>query len=192
MTVSLIVGLGNPGPEYAKTRHNAGYWFIEQLAEQLRAPLQHEAKFKSLTAQVEIQGHSCRLLQPTTFMNLSGQAVLAAANFYKISPGDILVVHDELDLPVGAARLKLDGGHGGHNGLRDIMARLGSNQFYRLRLGIGHPGNKDDVHDYVLKKASISDTQLILGAIDKSLKALPDIVAGNINKAMNFLHTENK
>ncbi|MGD9590950.1 MAG: aminoacyl-tRNA hydrolase [Candidatus Berkiella sp.] len=192
MGIQLIVGLGNPGPEYAKTRHNAGYWFIETLAQQMRATLQPESKFKSLTAQISLNGHSCRLLQPTTFMNLSGQATQAAANFYKIKPEEILVVHDELDLPAGSARLKLDGGHGGHNGLRDIMARLSSNQFYRLRLGIGHPGHKDQVHDYVLHKPSVSDMQLIIEAIDKSLIALPDIVAGDFNKAMNFLHTANK
>lgn len=190
MSIQLIVGLGNPGPEYAKTRHNAGYWFIEKLAEQTRATLQHESKFKSLTAQITLNGQTCRLLQPTTYMNLSGEATLAAAKFYKIKPEEILVVHDELDLPVGSARLKLDGGHGGHNGLRDIMSRLSSNQFYRLRLGIGHPGNKDDVHDYVLHKPSLSDMQLIIDAIDKSLIAIPDIVAGNFNKAMNFLHTK--
>ncbi len=192
MAIQLIVGLGNPGLEYAKTRHNAGYWFIEKLADQTRATLQPESKFKSLTAQITLNGQSCRLLQPTTYMNLSGEATLAAAKFYKIKPEEILVVHDELDLPVGSARLKLDGGHGGHNGLRDIMARLSSNQFYRLRLGIGHPGNRDDVHDYVLHKPSLSDMQLIIEAIDKSLTALPDIVAGNFNKAMNFLHTSNK
>ncbi len=192
MAIQLIVGLGNPGPEYAKTRHNAGFWFIENLSEQFRASMQNDSKFKSLSAAITVNGHPCRLLQPMTYMNRSGEGTQTCANFYKINPSEILVIHDELDLPVGTARLKKGGGHGGHNGLRDIIARLGSNEFYRLRIGIGHPGNRDDVHDYVLHKPSLSDLGKINEAIEKSLMALPDIVAGKFDKAMNYLHTEIK
>jgi PTH1 family peptidyl-tRNA hydrolase len=192
MTIQLIVGLGNPGPEYAKTRHNVGYWFVEKLCEQERKSLQPESKFKGLVANLAINSHPCRVLQPTTYMNRSGESVLALAQFYKIQPKEILVIHDELDLPVGSVRLKLDGGHGGHNGLRDIIARLGTNQFYRLRLGIGHPGNKEDVHDYVLQRPNVADTAKLIETIDKTLIALPDIVAGFNDKAMNYLHTDTK
>ncbi len=192
MTIQLIVGLGNPGNEYAATRHNVGYWFVEKLCEQARANLSPETKFKGLTANASLSGHSFRVLQPTTYMNRSGEATQAISNFYKIKPEEILVIHDELDLPVGTARLKLDGGHGGHNGLRDIIARLGTNQFYRLRLGIGHPGNRDEVHDYVLHRPSLSDKEKIIEAIDLALIALPDVVAGKIEKAMNYLHTAAK
>jgi PTH1 family peptidyl-tRNA hydrolase len=192
MTIQLIVGLGNPGPEYAKTRHNVGYWFVEKLCEQERKSLQLESKFKGLVANLAINSHPCRVLQPTTYMNRSGESVLALAQFYKIQPKEILVIHDELDLPVGSVRLKLDGGHGGHNGLRDIIARLGTNQFYRLRLGIGHPGNKEDVHDYVLQRPNVADTAKLIETIDKTLIALPDIVAGFNDKAMNYLHTDTK
>ncbi len=192
MTIQLIVGLGNPGNEYAATRHNVGYWFVDKLCEQSRVNLSPETKFKGLTATASLAGHSFRLLQPTTYMNRSGEATLAVANFYKIKPEEILVIHDELDLPVGTARLKLDGGHGGHNGLRDIIARLGTNQFYRLRLGIGHPGNRDDVHDYVLHRPSLSDKEKMIEAIDLALIALPDVLAGKLEKAMNYLHTAAK
>ncbi|MBI2791618.1 MAG: aminoacyl-tRNA hydrolase [Gammaproteobacteria bacterium] len=192
MTIQLIVGLGNPGPEYAKTRHNVGYWFVEKLCEQERKSLQPESKFKGLVANLAIHSHPCRVLQPTTYMNRSGESILALAQFYKIQPKEILVIHDELDLPVGSVRLKLDGGHGGHNGLRDIIARLGTNQFYRLRLGIGHPGNKEDVHDYVLQRPSVADTAKLIETIDRTLIALPDIVAGFNDKVMNYLHTDTK
>jgi PTH1 family peptidyl-tRNA hydrolase len=192
MSIKLIVGLGNPGPEYAKTRHNVGFWFVETLCEQERQSLQPQSKFKGLIAELSIKSHPCRVLEPTTYMNRSGESILALAQFYKIKPDEILVVHDDLDLPVGSARLKLDGGHGGHNGLRDIISRLGTKEFYRLRLGIGHPGNRDDVHDYVLQRPSVADRASLLEAIDKSLIALPDIVAGLNDKAMNYLHTDTK
>jgi PTH1 family peptidyl-tRNA hydrolase len=192
MKIQLIVGLGNPGPEYAKTRHNVGYWFVDKLCFMHKVNFQPETKFKGYLAQISFADTLCRILQPTTYMNLSGQSTLAVANFYKISPQEILVVHDDLDLPVGSARLKLDGGHGGHNGLRDIIACLGTNQFYRLRLGIGHPGNRDDVHDYVLTRPSVADKQKMDEGIEKALLALPDIVQGNTEKAMQYLHTEAK
>jgi PTH1 family peptidyl-tRNA hydrolase len=187
--IQLIVGLGNPGPEYAATRHNVGYWLIEQLCEASRAALSLESKFKGCVAQINIGKQPCRILQPTTYMNLSGESVLAVAKFYKIAPEEILVVHDELDLPPGTARLKMDGGHGGHNGLRDIISRLGTKAFYRLRIGIGHPGNRDDVVDFVLRRPSISDRRDILDAIEHSLIVLPEVVSGNMEKAMNKLHT---
>lgn len=187
--IQLIVGLGNPGPQYANTRHNVGFWLAEKLCETFRATLAPEGKFKGHVGLIQAGQHSCRILLPMTYMNRSGEAVLAIANFYKILPNEILVVHDELDLPVGSARLKFDGGHGGHNGLRDIDARLNTKGFYRLRLGIGHPGNKDDVSDYVLHRPSKSDEQNILSAIDHALSVLPDVLTGNIDKAMNVLHT---
>lgn len=187
--IQLIVGLGNPGAEYANTRHNAGYWFIEKLCNQFRKELVLETKFKGSLTQLQIQQQSCRILQPNTFMNHSGQSVAAVAHFYKIPPEQILVIHDELDLPVGSARLKLDGGHGGHNGLRDIISHLGTKQFYRLRLGIAHPGTKEDVINYVLQRPSKSDQAKILAAIDDSLMVLPDVVEGKTEKAMNRLHS---
>ncbi|MBS0290165.1 MAG: aminoacyl-tRNA hydrolase [Proteobacteria bacterium] len=189
MAIQLIVGLGNPGPDYAKTRHNVGFWFVEMLCEQQRAAFAPEPKFKSLMTQISIDGHTCRVLQPVTYMNRSGEAIQAVLNFFKLKPDEMLVIHDELDLPCGSARLKFDGGHGGHNGLRDIISRLGTNQFYRLRLGISHPGSKEEVLNYVLHKPSLSDKQKILEAIDKSMSVLSDVVAGKIDKAMNHLHT---
>jgi PTH1 family peptidyl-tRNA hydrolase len=187
--IQLIVGLGNPGPEYANTRHNAGYWFIEKLCHQIQRDLVLETKFKACIAQVTLHHQNCRILQPITYMNHSGQSVGAVAHFYKIPAQQILVIHDELDLPVGTARLKFDGGHGGHNGLRDIIAHLGTRQFYRLRLGIAHPGVKEDVVNYVLQRPSKSDQAKILASIDDSLIVLPDIIEGKINKAMNKLHS---
>jgi len=188
MAIQLIVGLGNPGPEYETTRHNAGFWFIDKLSQQSKL----EKKFKGEVATANFENASCLLLKPLTYMNRSGEAVLAVANFYKIKPEEILVVHDELDLLPGSARLKIDGGHGGYNGLRDIIARLGTNRFYHLRIGIGHPGTKDDVHDYVLHRPSLSDKDKIFSAIDKALFVLPHIMQGKIEKAMNELHTEAK
>ncbi len=187
--IQLIVGLGNPGPQYANTRHNVGFWLAARFAEQNRANLQPESKFKGHIGIVQTGNFSCRVLLPMTYMNRSGESVLAIAQFYKILPSEILVVHDELDLPVGSARLKFDGGHGGHNGLRDIDAKLNTKGFYRLRLGIGHPGHRDDVSDYVLNRPSKSDEQSILTAIDHALSVLPDVLNGNIDKAMNVLHT---
>jgi PTH1 family peptidyl-tRNA hydrolase len=188
--VQLIVGLGNPGPEYDQTRHNAGADFVAALSEQLNAPLAVTPKFFGLTARTSVDGRDLRLLIPTTYMNRSGQAVAALAQFYKIPPEAILVAHDELDLPPGVARLKIGGGHGGHNGLRDIIAQLGNNKtFGRLRLGIGHPGNAKLVTNHVLKKAAPDEQQKLDATIDQALKAIPDLVAGEWNRAMKDLHT---
>ena len=155
MTIKLIVGLANPGAEYAATRHNAGAWYVDLLAERLRAPLREEPKFYGYTSRINLAGADVRLLVPTTFMNLSGKAVAAMATFYRINPDEILVAHDELDLPPGVAKFKLGGGHGGHNGLKDIISKLGNNpNFHRLRVGIGHPGDKNKVVGFVLGRRS--------------------------------------
>lgn len=188
--IALIVGLGNPGKEYEATRHNAGFWFVDALARQQRANFKPEKKFHGQLARFQHEGQDVWLLKPETFMNLSGQAVQAVCQFYKIPITEVLVVHDDLDLPPGTARLKKAGGHGGHNGLRDIMARLGKD-FYRLRLGIGHPGDKNRVTGHVLKKATVDDTQLIEQAIDDALRVLPEILEGDFAKAMNRLHSNN-
>jgi PTH1 family peptidyl-tRNA hydrolase len=189
--IGLIVGLGNPGREYGNTRHNAGAIFVAQLADSLRGHWQDEKKFFGATSQVVIGNQTVRLLLPATYMNRSGQSVGALANFYKIAPENILVVHDELDLQPGTARLKLGGGHGGHNGLRDIISSLGNqNNFMRLRIGIGHPGNAKLVADYVLKKAPAAEYNLMEDSITRALHAIPDVVDGKLDKAMLLLHSE--
>jgi len=187
--LKLIVGLGNPGKEYENTRHNAGALFVEAIAEALNTHLLADKKFQGLYAKVSCHGHDCHLLLPTTYMNLSGQAVQATARFYKIKPEEILVVHDDLDLPVGTIKLKVSGGHGGHNGLKSIIAHLGSNNFMRLRLGIGHPGQKEKVIGHVLSQLSSHDKQALKLAIDKGLKILPELFSGTIEKATQTLHT---
>jgi|TARA_B110000977_G_scaffold90623_1_gene120373 PTH1 family peptidyl-tRNA hydrolase len=188
--VELIVGLGNPGPNYERTRHNAGADLVLELAKSLHVELKHESKFFGDTARVTLDGHDVRLLIPSTFMNLSGKSVNGLAKFYQIAPENILVVHDELDLSPGVSRFKKGGGHGGHNGLRDTIKCLGNNKdFARLRIGIGHPGNAKQVADYVLKKASPDDQQLIINSIDDALRALPLAVAGEWEKAMLKLHS---
>lgn len=187
--IHLIVGLGNPGRDYAHTRHNAGADFVAMVAGDYRGSWQEEKKFAGLTAQVVIAGQPVRLLLPTTYMNRSGQSVGALANFYKIGVENILVAHDELDLAPGTARLKTGGGHGGHNGLRDIISALGNQAgFARLRLGIGHPGHAGQVADYVLKKAPPAEFERIAESIAMALRVLPDVVNGNMDKAMNALH----
>jgi PTH1 family peptidyl-tRNA hydrolase len=191
-SIQLIVGLANPGAEYARTRHNAGAWFIETLAAEFKSSLQHENKFHGLVGKFELNGNSCRLLIPTTYMNCSGQSIVALASFYKILPQQILIVHDELDLPAGEVRLKQGGGHGGHNGLRDIIAHLNSPDFYRLRLGIGHPGHKDKVADYVLHAPSKQDELAIHHSIADAIKVLPDMLEGKMQQAMNKLHSPSK
>lgn len=188
--IKLIVGLGNPGPEYEQTRHNAGAWLIKQLAAQFHVNLRRETKFKGFVAAITVHNHECWLLIPSTFMNLSGQAVNAVANFYKITPQEILVAHDELDFPAGTIRLKQGGGHGGHNGLRDIVAHLHSNDFHRVRIGIGHPGDRDQVHDYVLSAPSRHDRQQIENAIEQLIKTLPDLISGHFQKVMRELHVK--
>ncbi len=188
--IQAIVGLGNPGPQYDQTRHNAGSWFLRRVAEAYGAALRPEAKFHGLLGKALIDGRSVWLLEPTTYMNRSGEAVAALARFYKIPPAAILVAHDELDLPPGVARLKLGGGHGGHNGLRDIIARLGSRDFPRLRIGIGHPGHKDQVTAYVLSRPRPEERAAIEAAIDRALAVLPQVVAGELQAAMNELHRD--
>lgn len=189
--VKLIVGLGNPGPEYVNTRHNAGQDFVTQLAQQYSTTLSPNAKFFGRDARIIIAGRDLRLLIPTTFMNRSGQAVSALAQFYKIEPESILVAHDELDLDPGIARLKIGGGHGGHNGLRDIISCLGNNKnFGRLRLGIGHPGNAKLVSNYVLKRASIDEQSKIKDASENALPFIPDLLSGDWEKSMRELHSK--
>ena len=187
--VELIVGLGNPGPEYELTRHNAGFWFVDALARREGTHFRHEGKFQGEVARVRLDGREIWLLKPMTYMNRSGQATAALARFYKIPPEAILVAHDELDLPPGQARLKQGGGHGGHNGLRDLVAQLGTNAFQRLRLGIGHPGDAKQVTGYVLGKPPATDRDLIEAAVDQALDVIPLVVAGELQKAMNRLHS---
>lgn len=189
MFIKLIVGLGNPGPNYEKTRHNAGAWLVEALALQDHIALRPETKFKGIVGCLQYAGHDCRLLLPMTFMNLSGHSVRALADFYKIEPPQILVVHDDLDLPTGTAKIKRGGGHGGHNGLRDIITQLHTPDFYRLRIGIGHPGQKELVLDYVLQKPNKSEQQQIDDAITSALIIIPDMLDGHFERAMQKLHT---
>ncbi|HWV10217.1 MULTISPECIES: aminoacyl-tRNA hydrolase [unclassified Pseudomonas] len=189
--VQLIVGLGNPGPEYDQTRHNAGALFVERLADSQRVNLSVDRKYFGLVGKFNHQGREVRLLIPTTFMNRSGQSVAALANFFKLKPEEILVAHDELDMPPGVAKLKQGGGHGGHNGLRDIIAQLGNqNNFYRLRLGIGHPGHSSMVSNFVLGRAPRSEQELLDTSIDFALGVLPEMLAGDWSKAMHKLHSQ--
>ena len=189
--VQLIVGLGNPGPEYDQTRHNAGALFVERLAAQQGVSLSADRKYFGLCGKFSHQGRDVRLLIPTTFMNRSGQAVAALANFFRIAPDAILVAHDELDMPPGVAKLKQGGGHGGHNGLRDIIAQLGNqNSFHRLRLGIGHPGHSSQVSGFVLSRAPRSEQELLDASIDFALGVLPEMLAGEWSKAMHKLHSQ--
>lgn len=188
-TIKLIVGLANPGLEYAATRHNAGAWYVEQLAQRYNQSLKNEAKFFGHTSRININGQDIRLLIPTTYMNLSGKAVQAMAMFYQIKPTEILVAHDELDLNPGIAKLKLGGGHGGHNGLKDIINKLGNNSnFYRLRIGIGHPGDKSKVVGFVLNKPSKPEQERIDQVIDQSVHCTEILVKQDIAAAMNQLH----
>ncbi|MCX7557286.1 aminoacyl-tRNA hydrolase [Xanthomonadaceae bacterium JHOS43] len=185
----LIVGLGNPGDEYARTRHNAGFWFADSLARRGAARPGAEAKLHGMACRLDINGQQVWLLKPSTFMNRSGQSVVAALRYFKIEPEQMLVAHDELDLPAGTARLKFDGGHGGQNGLRDIVAHLGHGRFHRVRIGIGHPGSKDKVTPWVLGPPGKDDEAAIARAIDDALDVLPQMVAGDFNDAMKRLHT---
>ena len=188
--IKLIVGLGNPGSEYRGTRHNAGADFVEQLARQCGCTLQAESKFFGMTGRLTLSGHDLRLLIPTTFMNRSGKAVAAMAQFFKIASYEILIAHDELDIPAGSARFKRGGGHGGHNGLRDIVPSLGNNKdFYRLRIGIGHPGHASKVTGYVLGAPSQVDRTRIDASIDEAIAALPLLLGGDSTKAMTQLHS---
>lgn len=188
--VRLIVGLGNPGREYEETRHNAGFWWVDRVVAGRGASFSLDRKFHGQATRINLSGRETWLLKPATFMNRSGQSVSALSAFYKITPEEILVIHDELDLPPGDARLKKGGGHGGHNGLRDIIAHLGTPDFWRLRLGIGHPGDKSRVADFVLHPAGREEQALIDAAIDKSLPVLPQLLTGDFSAAMLKLHTK--
>lgn len=188
-TIKLIVGLANPGAEYAETRHNVGAWYVDQLAERFNQSLKNEAKFFGYTSRININGQDIRLLVPTTFMNLSGKAVQAIATFYQIQPAEILVAHDELDLNPGVAKFKFGGSHGGHNGLKDIINKLGNNaNFYRLRIGIGHPGDKNKVVGFVLNKPSKPEQELINQTIDEAIYCTEILIKNDAEAAMNRLH----
>ncbi|MBX3649220.1 MAG: aminoacyl-tRNA hydrolase [Rhodocyclaceae bacterium] len=182
----LIVGLGNPGAEYASTRHNAGFWLCERLAEALGADLKRESRFHGIAGRSREQ---VWLLMPQTFMNCSGQSVAALARFYRIAPADMLVLHDEIDLPPGALRLKFGGGLGGHNGLKDIAAHLGTQDFWRLRIGVGHPGDRNQVVDYVLKKPRPEERDQIEDALERALAAWPLLAKGEYPAATQKINT---
>ena len=187
--LAMIVGLGNPGPDYEHTRHNAGALFVEALARQAGQSLRPEQKYHGLYTRLRWQGLDLHLLNPTTFMNRSGLAIKALADFYKISADQILIAHDELDLPPGTAKLKKGGGHGGHNGLRDTINHLGTRDFHRLRLGIGHPGDSRQVTGYVLGRFGKKETEQLEDLIDEVIRVLPDAANGNMAPAMNRLHS---
>ncbi len=187
--IKLIVGLGNPGREYESTRHNAGFWWVDEFAHTHKFTFKAESKFHGFTARGQVHGHEILLLKPQTFMNASGRALAALALFYKIEPQHMLVVHDELDLPPGSAKLKLGGGHGGHNGLKDIIAHFGTRDFWRLRIGIGHPGERADVVGYVLHPPLREEGELIAQAMQRSHDVANLIVEGKLEAAMLKLHS---
>jgi peptidyl-tRNA hydrolase, PTH1 family len=186
--LAIVAGLGNPGPEHRFTRHNAGFWFVDALAHALGAQFRSHARYHGEICRVPLDGRDVILLKPQTYMNRSGLSVRALLDYLKAPAGELLVVHDELDLPPGTARLKFGGGHGGHNGLRDTITHCGAD-FWRLRLGIGHPGDKSQVIDYVLQRAAPSDEQALLQAIDAALQTLPVFVRDGSEKAMHALHS---
>ena len=188
MAIKLIIGLRNPGLAYDHTRHNAGGWFAAALAQRYSIHLKCDKKMQADLADLELNHHQCKVVFPLTFMNLSGNVIRAISQFYRIQPEEILVAHDELDLPVGRIKLKTGGGHGGHNGLRNIKEQLGSAEFHRLRLGIGHPGHRDLVHQFVLSKPSVHDRQQIYDAIDRGIAVMPLVLSGDLAKAMNQLN----
>ena len=186
--LKLIVGLGNPGQQYVQTRHNAGFWFVARLAEDFGITLTADKKFHGVTGRGQIYGQDVRLLLPTTFMNKSGQSVVPMVNFYGIDNAEILIAHDELDIPAGSIKLKTAGGHGGHNGLRDITPHLGSD-FHRLRIGIGHPGHKSKVSAHVLSKPSMDEQIAIEAALDAAVDAVQQLVSGDIEKARQHINS---
>ena len=186
--IKLIVGLGNPGKEYEETRHNAGFWFLDLLARRYAATFKAESRFLGQTGRCFLHGQECWLLKPTTYMNRSGQSVSSLANYYRIAPQEILVAHDELDLPAGSIRLKSGGGNAGHNGLRDIMSAVASRDFLRLRIGIDHPEDRRAVVDYVLNRPSKADRESIQQALESAADCLDEVLSGNLQKAMNRLH----
>ena len=187
--IKLFVGLGNPGPEYEATRHNAGFWWLDALSGELKAPLGLDKSYHGQVARTAVNGQNVWLLKPLTFMNLSGKSVAALARFFKISPAEILVAHDELDILPGQIKLKFGGSHAGHNGLRDIHAQLGTGDYWRLRIGIGHPGVKAEVINWVLKKPSAEHRIAIEDCIARCIKAVPELLAGEMDKAMMLIHT---
>lgn len=187
--IKLLVGLGNPGFEYQLTRHNAGAWWLEAVAQELKVSLVYDKSFQGLVARTAPHGHPTWLLAPQTFMNLSGRSVASLARFFKIAPEEILVAHDELDIVPGQAKLKFGGSHAGHNGLRDIHAQLGTDSYWRLRLGIGHPGVKAEVVNWVLKKPAPEQRTAIEECIERTLKAVPALLAGEMDKATLLVHT---
>ena len=186
--LQIIAGLGNPGPEHRITRHNAGFWFVDALARAQSVQFRAHARYQGEIAKVLVEGHELILLKPQTYMNRSGLSIRALLDYVKAPVGALLVVHDELDLPPGIARLKLGGGHGGHNGLRDTITHCGAD-FWRLRLGIGHPGDKSQVIDYVLQRATPAEEQAIIGSVGAALEALPVLLRDGAEKAMKLLHT---
>lgn len=188
--VQLIVGLGNSGLRYTGTRHNAGFWFVDGVAERIGAELRPESRFFGAFAEGYANGNRCRLLKPATLMNRSGLAVAAITHFYKYVPEQVLIVHDEIDLLPGVVRLKRGGGAGGHNGLRDIIARLGTQEFMRLRIGVGHPGHANEVTSYVLRRAPAEEQELVEQAIVRAIEVFPLILAGEYERAMNRLHSK--
>jgi PTH1 family peptidyl-tRNA hydrolase len=187
--IKLFVGLGNPGPEYEATRHNAGAWWVEALAQELKVSLVPDRSYHGMVARTTLHGQTIWLLEPRTFMNLSGRSVAALARFFKIPTEEIMVVHDELDLVPGQAKLKFGGSHAGHNGLRDIHAQLGTDDYWRLRLGIGHPGVKEEVVNWVLKRPMADQRLAIEDCITRTLKAVPAMLAGEMDKATLLVHT---
>nr|VFK57227.1 MAG: peptidyl-tRNA hydrolase, PTH1 family [Candidatus Kentron sp. TUN]VFK65242.1 MAG: peptidyl-tRNA hydrolase, PTH1 family [Candidatus Kentron sp. TUN] len=186
--IGLVVGLGNPGMRYAMTRHNAGFWFVDGLASRFRQ-IFRPTKFFGEECRIEVDGRPCRFFKPTTFMNESGLAVAALFRYYRYAPEEVLIVHDEIDLPPGTVRLKQGGGHGGHNGLRNIMTHINTSGFNRLRIGIGHPGHRDDVVNYVLRPAQADEQVFLEEAIARAYTVFPAIIEGNLARAMNTLHT---
>lgn len=188
--LKLIVGLGNPGSEYEQTRHNAGFWFVDQLARRNNVGFKTDPRFHGQIGRFAVAGFDCRLLKPLTFMNRCGQSVAGFAAYFRIAPEEILVAHDELDLPAGVIRLRRGGGgHAGHNGLRDVMSLLGSKNFNRLRIGIDHPADRQQVVGYVLSRPSTPDRDAIVEALSEAEDALPDLLAGEFQRVMNRLHT---
>jgi peptidyl-tRNA hydrolase, PTH1 family len=187
--IRLVVGLGNPGEQYEATRHNVGFWLVDRLAADYREPFRVESKFHGQLCRIGVAGTDLRLLKPSTYMNRSGQSVAAVARYYSIAPEQILVAHDELDHPVGQVRLKQGGGHAGHNGLRDTIAALGSRDFWRLRIGIAHPGDRTLVTGYVLGRPSKADAEQIGAALEAAERSLEELVAGRFQQAMNRLHS---
>ena len=187
--IKLLVGLGNPGPEYESTRHNAGFWWLDAVARDLKTALVMDKSYHGLVARTVVNGQTVWLLKPQTFMNLCGKSVAGLARFFKVQPQEILVAHDELDIVPGEAKLKLGGSHAGHNGLRDIHAQLGTDDYWRLRLGVGHPGVKSEVINWVLKKPSLDHRIAIEQSIARALTALPQLLAGDMDKATMLVHT---